>query len=58
MAIQIFWEVTEKYKILAGNLINLNIWMAGGSPVTELKITVSFACYNCTSLLSPYFESL
>lgn len=52
MAIQIFREVTEKYKILAGNLINLNFWMAGGSPVTEFKITVSFACYNCTSLLS------
>lgn len=52
MAVQIFWEVTEKYKILAGNLINLNFWMAEGSPVTEFKKTVSFACYNCTSLLS------
>lgn len=52
MAIQIFWEVTEKYTILSGNLINLNFWMAGGSPIMEFKINVSFAWHNCTSLLS------
>lgn len=52
MAIQIFWELTKKYKILAGNLINLIFWMAGGIPVTEFRIIVGFTCHNFMPLLS------
>lgn len=40
MAIQIYWEVTQKYKILADNLINLNFWMPGGNAATEFKMAL------------------